>query len=88
MMSKPNKRVWLIGGQTCALCDDASLLLDEALVELQPEVTVTVDYVDVQSSTSLYHLYGARIPVLLEQDKNLALYWPFTTENIKEFLRS
>jgi hypothetical protein len=43
--------------------------------------------VDVRDSTDLYHLYGARIPVLYREDINSELPWPFDSFQLCEFLR-
>ncbi|AEE23193.1 glutaredoxin family protein [Paraglaciecola chathamensis] len=67
-------------GKNCCLCDDAQAILDH----VAPEVGYTK--LDVRSSTELYHLYGARIPVLKRQDTEQELGWPFGEQQLREFL--
>jgi hypothetical protein len=42
---------------------------------------------NIRESADLYHLYGARIPVLKRTDANDELGWPFTLESLVEFLK-
>ncbi|MET1218428.1 MAG: glutaredoxin family protein [Glaciecola sp.] len=71
----------LITGSECALCEDAMAILEAMSTEHD------FGLVDVKSDTNLYHHYGAFIPVLLNTKTNVALYWPFTTEQVAEFLQ-
>lgn len=86
-MTQKTKNMWLIGGDNCSLCDVASDVLDLAFIENQ-DVVVDISYVNVKSTTLLFHLYGARIPVLLDTESDVALYWPFELSQVQEFIRS
>ena len=86
-MTKLKKKIWLIGGEDCSLCDVASNLLDIAMAN-EPQFPIEISYINVKSTTLLYHNYGARIPVLLNRDTDMALYWPFELHQVKEFLRA
>ncbi|WP_010177676.1 glutaredoxin family protein [Glaciecola sp. HTCC2999] len=86
-MTKFKKKIWLIGGEDCSLCDVASNLLDIAMAN-EPEFHIEISYINVKSTTLLYHNYGARIPVLLNRDTDMALYWPFELPQVQEFLRA
>lgn len=86
-MTQNTKIVWLIGGDDCSLCDVASDILDVAVSD-QPDLSFDITYVNVKSSTLLYHNYGARIPVLLNPNTDMALYWPFELPQVQEFLRA
>ncbi|MDG1121906.1 MAG: glutaredoxin family protein [Glaciecola sp.] len=86
-MTQTTKQIWLIGGEDCALCDDADKLLTLALAA-NPNIPIEVSYVNVKSTTTLFHHYGARIPVLLDLDSNVALYWPFELPQVQEFIRT
>ena len=86
-MAKTTKNIWLIGGEDCALCDDANTLLDLSIAA-NPDIPVEVTYVNVKSTTILFHHYGARIPVILNRDSDVALYWPFELPQVQEFIRS
>ena len=86
-MTQTTKNIWLIGGEDCTLCDDADTLLDLALAA-NPDIQVDISYVNVKSTTILFHHYGARIPVILNVDSDVALYWPFELPQVQEFIRS
>ncbi len=43
--------------------------------------------INIRDSAVLYHLYGARIPVLKREKKDLELGWPFTLDDLIEFLK-
>ena len=85
-MTKLKKKIWLIGGEDCSLCDVASNLLDIAMAN-EPQFPIEISYINVKSTTLLYHNYGARIPVLLNRDTDMALYLPFELPQVQEFLR-
>jgi hypothetical protein len=42
---------------------------------------------NIRESVDLYHLYGAKIPVLKKTDADDELDWPFTLESLVEFLK-
>jgi hypothetical protein len=73
----------LYTGQGCCLCEQAETLLEE----VDKNSVVILKKVDVRVSTDLYHLYGARIPVLYREDKQSELPWPFDSFQLCEFLR-
>ena len=54
----------------------------------EPQFPIEISYINVKSTTLLYHNYGARIPVLLNRDTDMALYWPFELPQVQEFLRA
>lgn len=74
--------VILYTGKDCCLCEQAESLLKN----LQNVSACNVSKVDIRSTTDLYHLYGARIPVLFRQDNNQELPWPFDESQLKEFM--
>lgn len=71
----------LYSGQECCLCEQAEVLLSEVSLD-----HLEVTKVDVRSSSDLYHLYGARIPVLFNKENRQELPWPFNKEQLVEFL--
>ncbi|WP_339720140.1 glutaredoxin family protein [uncultured Paraglaciecola sp.] len=73
----------LYTGQGCCLCEQAEALLKE----VDTRAASTVKKVDVRASSDLYHLFGARIPVLFREDNNSELPWPFDSFQLGEFLR-
>ncbi|MDU0355188.1 glutaredoxin family protein [Paraglaciecola aquimarina] len=72
----------LYSGQDCCLCDQAEALLNE----VDPKANIKVKKIDVKSSTELYHLYGARIPVLFNPSSQQELPWPFDSSTLREFI--
>jgi hypothetical protein len=73
----------LYTGQGCCLCEQAEVLLNE----VNESIAITLKKVDVRASSDLYHLYGARIPVLYREDTDNELPWPFDFYQLCEFLR-
>ncbi|MEP1446835.1 MAG: glutaredoxin family protein [Paraglaciecola sp.] len=73
----------LYTGQGCCLCEQAEALLKE----VDKHAASKLEKVDVRSSANLYHLFGARIPVLFREDNQTELPWPFDSFQIGEFLR-
>jgi hypothetical protein len=52
---------------------------------------IEVKQINVRESVDLYHLYGARIPVIKRNDKPVHtmsedLGWPFTLEQLRAYL--
>lgn len=72
----------LFSGAECCLCDDAKQLLRG--LPNYGELQIAV--VDVKSDHQLYHLYGARIPVLKRTDSGAELGWPFDVHSLAQFL--
>lgn len=73
----------LYTGQGCCLCEQAQTLLQQ----VDKKATANLTKVDVRVSSDLYHLYGARIPVLYREDIQSELPWPFDFFQLCEFLR-
>lgn len=73
----------LYTGQGCCLCEQA----EAQLKEIDKGEAFTIKKVDVRDSPELYHLYGARIPVLFREDNQSELPWPFDFFQLDEFLR-
>ena len=72
----------LYSGKHCHLCD----LALELLKQVAPEQMESLRKIDVATDHDLYHLYGARIPVLKREDNQKELGWPFDDLQLKEFL--
>jgi hypothetical protein len=68
-------------GQECCLCDDALALLAQTHVDVSQ-----LTKIDVKSDPQIYHLYGARIPVLLNTENQHELAWPFDLTRLTEFV--
>ena len=70
-------------GPQCSLCD----LADVELQKTSKFSSLEIAKVNIRTSTELYHLYGARIPVLKRADNEKEIGWPFTAADLEEFLQ-
>ena len=57
------------------------MLLQQCGVDMQQ-----LQEIDVKSDPQIYHLYGARIPVLVDTKQQQELAWPFDYQQLTEFL--
>ena len=76
------KTLVLYSGTQCHLCDLAYALLQD----VDSHAADHVEKIDVASDHQLYHLYGARIPVVKRLDSGAELGWPFDVQQLKDFL--
>lgn len=76
-------KIFFYTGPQCSLCD----LADIELKNTSSFNALEVEMVNIRESTDLYHLYGARIPVLKREDNNKEIGWPFSREDLEEFLQ-
>lgn len=67
----------------CHLCELAEALL----VNTPMPAPIPVDAVDIAQSPQLVERYGTRIPVLRRNDTDEELDWPFTRDQLLNFLR-
>lgn len=67
----------------CHLCELAEALL----VNTPMPEPIPVDVVDIAQSEALVARYGTRIPVLRREDTGAELDWPFTREDLFQFLQ-
>ena len=74
-------KITLFSGPQCCLCEQAIELIN-ALERDDLKLSVQ----NVRDSVDLYHLYGARIPVVKREDNKLELAWPFTLQGLALFL--
>lgn len=83
MKTEPNSPIELIlyTGPHCELCDHALAIYEE----LNP-AHVSLIKVNIRTDVHLYHLYGARIPVLKRSDNKQELGWPFDATALEQFL--
>lgn len=76
-------KIFFYTGPQCSLCD----LADVELGNTSMFASLAIEKVNIRESTDLYHLYGARIPVLKREDNNKEIGWPFSTADLEEFLQ-
>jgi hypothetical protein len=75
-------------GPNCSLCNLALDIVEQFNSEFADTLAkIEVQQVNIRDSAELYHLYGAKIPVLKKIDAEGELCWPFTLENLVEFLK-
>ena len=65
----------------CHLCEEAQALLQQIV---RPEMVELVDIVDC---ATLMVQYQTSIPVLVNQQTNVKLFWPFDLTDIQEVLK-
>ncbi len=77
-MLNQNADYILFHTDACHLCELAQALLD----------TLKCDYIlqDICDIKVLAERYGSRIPVLLRQQDNSELGWPFDIEQLQQFM--
>lgn len=73
----------LLGTEGCHLCEDATVILVAAVQGV--EVNVYQD--DIAVSEEMVTRYGMRIPVLKHETSGAELDWPFTQNDVVEFIR-
>lgn len=83
MLGAKNMKITFYTGPQCSLCDLAQNLIDQLNTS-----KFEVEKVNVRTSPELYHLYGARIPVLKIDTPNgpKELGWPFNLEQLELFI--
>ena len=75
-----NKSLTLYSTSHCHLCDNAIAILNELAI-------YPFTIVEITDSEPLLITYGTRIPVLRRMDNDTELNWPFTAQNVVQFLR-
>jgi hypothetical protein len=75
--------ITLYGTSGCHLCEEAEALLAPLLAQLRCRLSA----VDIGADDELLERYGVRIPVLRRDVDGAELGWPFTREDIVQFLR-
>jgi len=83
MLGTERMKIYFYTGPECSLCD----LADMEIARTSMYASLTIEKVNIRESTALYHLYGARIPVLKRDDNNQEIGWPFSTADLEEFLQ-
>ncbi|NVK24141.1 MAG: glutaredoxin family protein [Gammaproteobacteria bacterium] len=68
----------LLSTDGCHLCEDAKRLLND--------LQITFELVDIIDDEELIAAYGDKIPVLMFEGAQQALFWPFNNEQIEQYL--
>ena len=74
----------LYATSACHLCEMAQDLI---ATQRLSDGTFDVEVVDISESDVLFECYGVRIPVLQHPDQR-ELNWPFTLQQLRDFLSS
>lgn len=78
MASDIDANLALLSTDGCHLCDDAKAMLEQ--------LNVDFELVDIIEDDQLVAHYGDKIPVLMVEGAQQALFWPFTNEQIKQYI--
>lgn len=72
----------LLGTQACHLCEQAQALL----MPFQNLLKIDVFVEDIAEDAEQVARYGLRIPVLLHEESGDELDWPFSFEELQQWL--
>lgn len=72
------KTVFLYSTDGCHLCEDAKTIC--ASLNIQPEL------VDIVEDDQLVEAYGDKIPVIMVEGAEQALFWPFGEFELTQYL--
>ncbi len=73
---------YLYGTSHCHLCEEAESILKV----IQSRLPITLMKFDIADDLKMMDLYGLKIPVLVNQNTNDELCWPFSITDIEEFI--
>ena len=76
-----DKKITLISGPNCHLCDQAK----EMLVPLLGAKNIQLNELNVRDDATLFEQYGLRIPVVIFEDGS-EKGWPFTAAQIARMI--
>ncbi len=71
-------KVVLLGTSGCHLCEEAELIITQC--------ELTVELVDIAEQEQWQEKYAVRIPVLYHPETQKELGWPFTQEQLQQFM--
>lgn len=75
-------KLTLFSGTDCHLCELAKTMLSAEFTD-----NSDLTEINVKTERQYYHQYGARIPVLRNEQSGKELGWPFDESQLKEFLK-
>lgn len=76
----------LLGTDGCHLCEQAELIIAEAL-SVMPE-QITLQTIDIAIEEHWQKDYAIRIPVLIDQTGQKEIAWPFDLPQITHFIKN
>lgn len=69
----------LLGTAACHLCEQAELILSVC-------TNVEIELIDIAEQQQWQERYAIRIPVLYHQETGSELGWPFSQDQVQEFI--
>ncbi len=72
----------LLGTEACHLCESAQ----QIIINLAGQIHTDVFVEDIAESESAVEQYGLRIPVLKDEASGAELDWPFSEQDVLNFL--
>lgn len=72
------EKVLLLSTQDCHLCEEAKVICAELAIKLEE--------IDIVFDDQLVELYGDKIPVIMVEGAEQALFWPFNKEHLEQYL--
>ena len=69
----------LLGTSGCHLCEEAELILAEC-------EHINIENIDIAEQQQWQEKYAIRIPVLYHSETEKELGWPFTQQQVQEFI--
>jgi hypothetical protein len=78
------EKVILYTKLNCQLCQDAYLML----MEITLDIPLEIDLMDITHAhnSDIHDQYAERIPVLAKPGNKVELDWPFTPDDIRNYL--
>ncbi len=72
----------LYSTSNCHLCELAEALV----IEAEHQHDIQYETIEIADDPTLYALYEIRIPILKRLDNHAEISWPFSIENLRQFL--
>lgn len=76
-------KLLLLGTLGCHLCEDAAQIINQSLNAV---TDVQIKLIDIAEDERWQQSYASLIPVLLVEETERALLWPFTQHDVINFL--
>lgn len=74
----------LLGTSGCHLCGQAEELIEKWRSDRED---FTVELIDIAEQTQWQQDFATRIPVLLHQESQHYINWPFTQDDVRTFIK-
>jgi len=81
-------RVFLYHTSGCHLCELAEGVIQDAISSTQIKNIPVVEKIDISIDSDLVDAYGLKIPVILIEHSSSTLDWPFSADEVVDYLNS